>query len=221
MESFAFLLSAFGLGLAYAAVPGVVNAEAMRRGFAHGFWSSFLIQTGSLLGDAGWAVLALSGAALLIQHVMISLVLGLIGSAFLFGLARNAIMVAIYGERRTAETSRSGNSFVVGIVFSVANPAGLAFWSGLGGGILGTLQVENMVASAAQFLVVFLVGAIIWGASLAGVVAFGRRRIGARFFRWINVASGILLSYFGFRLLWTTLRRFGRLLPLNGWLPAW
>lgn len=46
-ESF---LSTVGIGLAYCATPGAVNAEALRRGLARGFWPALLVQLGSLIG---------------------------------------------------------------------------------------------------------------------------------------------------------------------------
>ena len=56
------------LGLAYSAVPGAVNTEALRRGLDRGFRPAALVQTGALLGDIGWAVLGLTGAVVLIQR---------------------------------------------------------------------------------------------------------------------------------------------------------
>ena len=43
------LATAIGLGIAYAATPGAVNTEALRRGVAHGARSAFLVETGSLI----------------------------------------------------------------------------------------------------------------------------------------------------------------------------
>src|SRR2546423_3713334 len=64
---FLLFLSAFGLGLAFCAPPGAVTAEALRRGLARGFRPALLMQLGSLIGDAPWAALALTGAAWLAQ----------------------------------------------------------------------------------------------------------------------------------------------------------
>ena len=60
-------VSAFGVGLAFCAPPGVITAEALRRGLSRGFWSALLLELGSLIGDAAWAALALTGAALLVE----------------------------------------------------------------------------------------------------------------------------------------------------------
>lgn len=214
-----FVASAVGLGVAYAAVPGVVNAESMRRGLAGGFRPAALVQVGSLVGDVAWAVLGLSGAALLLRHEAVGLALGLIGAAFLFGLARTALIEA-FGRRSTpAPAERGGGDLAVGAIFSLANPAGLAFWTGLGGGVLATGGGEASAGRAALFLLGFAVGALLWGCGLAALVGWGRRFAGGRVLRWLNALCGLALAAFGVRLLWTTLRRAGRWAPwlVRGW----
>jgi chemosensory pili system protein ChpE len=116
-----------GLGIAYAAVPGAVNAEAMRRGLAGGFRPAALIQLGSLVGDTVWAVLGLTGAAVLAASDALAVALGLLGAGFLFALARAALAEAISGRPPMAASARTGGSLAVGPVFGLANPAGLAF----------------------------------------------------------------------------------------------
>ena len=41
--------TALGFGVAYAAAPGVVNTEAIRRGATHGAHSAFFVEAGSLI----------------------------------------------------------------------------------------------------------------------------------------------------------------------------
>ncbi|HEX5498375.1 MAG TPA: LysE family transporter, partial [Thermomicrobiales bacterium] len=89
------LVSAVGLGAAYAAVPGAVNAEALRRGMTGGFRPALLVQVGSLVGDALWAVVGLTGAAALASIDALAVALALIGAGFLFALARSALAAAL------------------------------------------------------------------------------------------------------------------------------
>jgi threonine/homoserine/homoserine lactone efflux protein len=92
-----FAVSIVSVGLADAVVPGAVNTEAMRRGFGGGFRPAFLVQLGSLVGDVAWAALGLTGAAVLASSDALAVALGLIGSAFLFALARTAFVDAVKG----------------------------------------------------------------------------------------------------------------------------
>ena len=209
----AFLVSAIGLGAAYAAVPGAVNTEALRRGLLRGFRAALLVQTGSLVGDGAWAVVGLTGAAVLVRYDAVALGLGLAGAGFLFALARAALAEALSGREPKAAPTKTGGDFAVGLVFGLANPAGIAFWAGIGGGVLATGGDGMALDRAALFLAAFLVGASLWGCGMAALVGWGRRFVGRRFFRWANALCGLALGYYGLRVLWTTVRRSGRWLP--------
>jgi threonine/homoserine/homoserine lactone efflux protein len=55
--SFMFLfLFACGLAILFCAPPGAITAQALRRGFVDGFKAAFLLEVGSLVGDATWAI---------------------------------------------------------------------------------------------------------------------------------------------------------------------
>jgi len=114
---------------------------------------------------------------------------------------------------------RQGNSFVIGMTFSVANPAGLAFWTGLGGGLLAS-RGELSLQETGALLLAFAAGALIWGCGMAALVTWGRRYAGGRLFRWVDGLCAAALSYFGVRLLWSSLRRGQRYLqPLLRIIP--
>jgi threonine/homoserine/homoserine lactone efflux protein len=205
MVDVALILPATGLGLAYAATPGVVNTECLRRGVAHGFRQAFSVQLGALVGDGLWAVLALGGVAALAQGKSIGIALGAIGSIFLCRLAFGALRSAWIGQRPTAARAARGGAVWTGVVFGLANPAGLAFWAGIGGGTLAVREVNVTVYGL--FLVAFLVGALCWSFGFSALVAWGRRFASPRLFRAIDAVCGAVLGFFGVRLLWTTVRR--------------
>lgn len=238
-----FLASATVLGIAYAAVPGAVNTEALRRGVAGGFRPAALIQLGALLGAAAWAAVGLTGAAVLLRFDAVAFALGLVGAGFLLALARSAFLAALGRGGSAPATSpepepepdprsgsgsglepvpatspapdpaRTGGAFAVGLVFGLANPAGIAFWAGVGGGALATGGAPTVEAVAA-FLLAFLVGAAAFGVSMAAAVGWGRRFVGGRVFRWVDALCGAALAWFGLRLLVDTLRRLARFAPL-------
>lgn len=88
------LVTAIGLGIAYASAPGAVNTEALRRGLGRGFRPALLVQTGALIGDLLWAALALTGVSLLFQYRPVQIVLGIAGAFFLLRLAWSALQGA-------------------------------------------------------------------------------------------------------------------------------
>lgn len=200
MNSSLFVLSAVGLGLAYAAAPGAVNTEAIRRGLAHGPRSALLVETGSLIGDSLWAVLALTGIALLAQHVVVHLFLGIAGGCFLLRMAWNALHDAWLNKQPEGQ-ARSKGDFATGAFFGLANPLGLAFWSGLGGGLAAT---GATMTSFLLFFGGFFLGAVLWCLLLAFLVGWARSWVRPGVFRLISALCGLALGYFGVKLIWNT-----------------
>src|SRR3954451_10353171 len=128
----ALIVAAAGLGLAYSAAPGAVNTEALRRGLSRGYRPALLVQFGALVGDLAWATLALVGTGLFLQDRSVQTVLGVAGGFFLLRLAWNALQQTWRGGIPGAHGQVGRGDFATGLVFSLANPLGLAFWSGVG-----------------------------------------------------------------------------------------
>jgi threonine/homoserine/homoserine lactone efflux protein len=195
-------ISFAGFGVAYCAAPGVVNAEALRRGVARGFRSGLLVEAGSLLGDMVWAALALTGTTFLAAAWEARFGLGIAGSAFTIRLAWTAIRSALR-EPPTAAPARShgqSTDLVTGIVFGLANPFGLAFWLGAGAASSGSHALSGLPL----LLSGFLSGALLWCAGFPLLVAGGRRLMPGGGLRWIGLASGAALAGFSVRLLLDT-----------------
>jgi threonine/homoserine/homoserine lactone efflux protein len=209
MAGIGLLVPALGLGVAYAATPGVVNTECIRRGMARGFGPAFSVQIGALLGDGVWAALALAGVAALAQHESLVATLGLLGAIFLCRLAFTAIREAWRGPTVRPSVRSARGDFGIGIVFGIANPAGLAFWAGIGGGTLAARGSDAGLAAYAVFVLAFLAGALCWALGLSALVGWGRRFARPRVFRAIDAVCGAVLGVFGVRLLWTTVRKIG------------
>ena len=200
----AFIFTAIGLGIAYAAAPGAVNTEAIRRGATHGARATLLVETGSLIGDSLWAILALTGVTFLVHVLAAQLILGIAGGCFLLRLAWIALYEAL-AHRNSSSTPTPINrgDFATGVVFGLANPVGLAFWSGVG---------SSVVASGItgfQFVLFFLgffLGAVLWSIGISAAIRWGRRWLRPTMFRWINLLCGLALGYFGLRILWSTIQ---------------
>ncbi len=201
------LITSFGLGLAYASAPGGVNAESIRRGLAGGFRQAFLVQSGSLLGDMGWAILALAGLSLFLQDGRLRALLGGAGALLLLWFALGALRTAHRphpsGE---APTHTGASAFGTGIVLSVANPFGPIFWLGVGGGLAAGGLADQSVGGAAAFIAAFGLGALAWSLGIASLLAYGRRWAGPTVFRIVDLACGLAFGYFGVSLLVESIR---------------
>lgn len=197
------------LGLAYAAAPGVVNAECLRSGFSRGFRPAFLVQAGALAGDAAWAIAAFSGMAALSRSRSLLDTLGIVGGLYLCKLAFDAVRSALRSPIAPTAIAR-GRPFRTGLIFGLANPAALAFWSGVGGGVLAS-QSQRGMADLSAFLLAFLLGALVWGVGFSLLSSLGARVARPGLLRAIDGVCGAVLGYFGVRLVWTSARRFLRL----------
>jgi threonine/homoserine/homoserine lactone efflux protein len=200
MFNWGLALTALALGLAYAAAPGAVNTEALRRGVTHGARSAFLVEAGSLIGDSLWAVLGVTGVALFAHALAIQITLGIAGGCFLLRMGWLALHEAfVRRDINITTTATTRGNFSTGAVFGLANPVGLAFWSGLGSSVAAT---GTRGFAFVLFFCGFFVGAVLWCFSIALVIHLGRRWIGPQAFRWVNIFCGGILSYFGLRILW-------------------
>src|SRR5512138_1633002 len=103
-------ISSFFLAIAFCAPPGVVTAETIRRGTAHGFFPALFVQFGSLVGDTTWAMIALTGLAFIVQNTTARLILSLVGIVLMLKLAWTAVQDARSGKEldTTAPPRKAG-----------------------------------------------------------------------------------------------------------------
>lgn len=201
---FLFALSSFLLGIAFSAPPGVITSEAIRRGLTGGFWPAFLVELGSLAGDAAWAVLALTGGAILVQNKVVQVSLGLGGAIFIIYLAVLAFREAFKGKMPIPTGSAGRGAFLHGMLLSLGNPFATVFWLTVGSTAITNLNEHPGAIHYILFFLSFMLGAFIWSFILAGAVSHGRRLLNPLFFRWVNILCGIFLTWFAIRSGWDT-----------------
>ncbi len=188
------LLFGAAMGLAFAAPPGAVTAETLRRGLPGGFRLALSVQAGSLIGDACYALLALAGAAAFLQARPAQVVVGGLGVLFLFYLAWQSLRPAT-DPRVEGELDGSWRkAFLSGMLLSLTNPWAIAFWVSLGGSFLAlgldpTGDLPWVFAS-------FMFGTVTWGFVLAALIERGRRWLSPALFRAASLACGVLLALF-------------------------
>lgn len=209
--------TAFALGIVFCAPPGPVLAEALRRGLHRGFSGALVTEFGSLVGDATWAALALSGVWYLTVYRPAATVLGALGVALLFSLAWRALRDARPGARpyaaeppapavppsgisRWGARASRGGDFAAGAALSLSNPQNVTFWLGVGGGAVAALGT-NRGHVLAVFFIGFMSACVVWCFLMAAMIAWGRRYLSGGFYRWVNFACGVAMAYFGVRLL--------------------
>jgi len=200
-----YVLVAFGLGVAFSAPPGIITVESIRRGLAGGFWSAAMVGAGSLVGDAVYALLALSGLTSLIQYPSVGKVIGVIGSATLFTLAGLAIRAQPPDVNDPIDQAKARNAFVAGAVLSLTNPWAIAFWAGFGS-VLLTAGIQNPERSVVLFVFAFLAGGVTWVAVLSSLITLGRHVLNVKLFRLVRLVSALIFLAAGFYTLWRTVQ---------------
>jgi len=174
----ALVVSAVALGIAFSAAPGAVSAEVWRRGLAGVFRPAFLVEAGSLVGDAVWAIVALAGAAVIVESAAGRFTLGIVGAIVLMTLALKALAAACRPKRPPAGHTTGGRGhFTTGAAISLANPYAVAFWAGAGGGVSGVLA-EDGREDPGIFFAGFMLGALLWALFVSVLVGWAYRRTG-------------------------------------------
>ncbi len=188
------ILMGMSMGLAFAAPPGIVTAETMRRGIRGGFTHALSVQVGSLIGDASYALLAFLGLATLVQSAWAQVVVGGLGALLLLYLAWQSLQPLAAMEMVAAGEGGRRAAFMSGMLLSLTNPWAIAFWVALGGSFLALgAQPGNMPLLFSGFML----GSLLWSFVLAGLVERGRRFLSPRLFRVVSIGFGLLLAGYG------------------------
>jgi chemosensory pili system protein ChpE len=190
------------LGIVYSAAPGAVNTEALRRGLKRGFMSSFSVQLGALQGDLVWAVVGLTGVALVFHFMSIQTILGIAGVAFLLCMSWMSFLDARKPIDLTQSETKEQRDFLTGIVFSLANPFGIAFWGGICGGFVAHITGMPLIDKLMFLFVGFATGAFACCVGISALIAWSRKFIGEKLLRGIFTLSSLAMAYFALEMLW-------------------
>ncbi len=195
------LVSSFVLAISFCAPPGIITAETVRRGSARGFIPALYVQFGSLVGDTTWAIIALTGLAFLIQNNIAKTILSLIGIILMLKLAWDAFKDARHGSSvDVLEPASARGDFASGAFLSLGNPLNIVFWTGLGTTVFASITGGPQAIHFVVFFAGFLAGAVLWCFIMAGLVAWGKQWMTQNFFRWVNLACGVVMVYFAIQL---------------------
>ncbi len=193
------LLAGIALGAGAGLSPGPLLALVVSATVQRGFGAGARIALAPLITDAPIIVLAAAAVGVLTEGVLTALAVA--GAAYLFWLGGEAVR-----EARTAQVPEPGNPGAArdlrhGVIANLLNPHPWLFWVTVGVPILVTAW-DRSPAGGVAFLVGFY--ALLIGSKLgiAALVAAGRRRMTARWYRAAVLASGLILLVAGLLLLW-------------------
>lgn len=195
-------LAALVLSLIFCATPGAVNTQALRVGVTGGFRRAFGVETGSIVGDMCWAVIALAGLAVIWDNDAARFVLAVIGAAFLIYLAYQGFLDARKKEIAEVDAPKGHTDLVTGIIMSFANPFQIPFWIGIGSSSIAIIMSDPGLMDFVVFYIGYLVGAVIWGLAYSALIGYGRRYVTPKLFRFLSLVCALVLLYFALNLLY-------------------
>jgi threonine/homoserine/homoserine lactone efflux protein len=187
------------MGIVYAATPGPLNVETIRRGMNGGFLDSLAIQTGSAVGRILYALLALFGAGILLEGATLQLALGVFGVTVLLYMGIKTIREGhgqnIQSSQAIGPADSAPRAFWAGALLSLANPLAVVFWLSIGGRVVYDPGLDGV-----SFLSGFFIGCILTSISVALLASFWRSRLSARTVLAISWVCGLALIGFGVKL---------------------
>lgn len=183
-------------GFVFCLSPGAVLAETLRRGLLHGFTPALLVQFGSLVGDAVWAVIGLTGIALLIQHDAVRVPLTVVCALYLAWLGLRSLLDAWHlPEADSAPAGKGQNALAVGAAISLANPKNIVYWGALGSALSGIVGTTPSHGQTLMFFAGFMLASVLSCFLIAGLVNLLRKNASPLWQRISYGACGVVLMY--------------------------
>lgn len=186
-------LAAMLFGLAFCVSPGAVFSETLRRGLNGGFRPALLVQLGSLIGDAVWALIGLTSLILLLAEDAVRLPLTIACAAYLGWLGVQGLRDA-WQPPVQEEVGRQGrNAFGAGALLSLSNPKNIVFWGALGSALAGLVEGLPSREQMAVFFAGFMCASLLWCFVCAALVEWLRRYTSRLWHRVSYASCGVLL----------------------------
>ncbi len=183
-------------GFVFCLSPGAVLAETLRRGLLQGFTKALLVQFGSLVGDAVWAVIGLTGIALLMQHDAVRVPLTVVCALYLAWLGVRSLLDAWHLPEADSATAGSGqNALAVGAAISLANPKNIVYWGALGSALSGIVGTTPSHGQTLMFFAGFMLASVLSCFLIAGLVYLLRKNASPLWQRISYGSCGVILIY--------------------------
>lgn len=186
------------LGFTLAAPIGPVSVEMIKRGLIGGFWPSFNIRLGGVIGNILCLILAYFFLSSIMKYQMLFNIISLCGSSFLVYIGAKALLGANKKVSISSGEGSNGSLFetlTLGFILSIANPIAIVYWINVFAASLNgktELSLYDLFQNGGIIL-----GVVIWGAFLSLVLEFGQKFVNETWIKRVTILSGTVLVYFG------------------------
>ena len=195
------VLSGWMIGVAIALPVGPVITEIIRRGLRAGFLAAWQVGLGAAASHAILVALTLLGVVTLLDRPIWHAVLGGAGVLVLAYLGVDAFRASTHPPV-AGGPAPAGHPFVVGFGIGIANPITLLWFLTVGGAMIAAHSGGGTGRLAVAFGVSFVTVVLCWDTVVAGLAGYGRRWMGSRTLKALNVIAGLVFLGFALRLLW-------------------
>jgi threonine/homoserine/homoserine lactone efflux protein len=183
------------LGVSFAAIPGPIFFEVLRRTLTKGFWSGALLSVGEFLANFTILMLTFFGISNFLLYNSVKLGLFLVGGAILIWIGTIALKINEKDIEKSSKKSISkSNSIIVGFALAISSPLAIAVWISIGGAYL--VQYSSKLVSFINILLLAL-GVMIFFFVLVSIIHFSRHKISNNIIVWFSRIFGIVLIGYG------------------------
>ncbi|GGM24003.1 amino acid transporter [Paraliobacillus quinghaiensis] len=199
-------LSYLVLGLSLAAPIGPINAAQINHGIKNGFFHSWLIGLGSIVGEFLFIIAIFFGVVHFLEMPIMKTFLWSFGAFVLFYTAvENIINIPKITNTNAADrhTDSLRKTFFSGFLLTITNPLSILFWLGIYGSILANTIHHYDLSHVVLYGGAVLLGLMLWDITMATISSGFRKILTPTLLKGISLVSAISLfgfaGYFGYQ----------------------
>lgn len=190
------LLAGLGLGFFVAAQLGPLSLFLIRSTLRGRLVTGLAIGAGIAVVDGLYAALGAAGAAPLLTVDGLRTVLGLLGAVVLIVLGTKTLMSAFRiraGLEVAEEVASPKRAFLTALGATASNPLTIASWAA----VFAAASAADVAKDSVLLVTGVAIGSLAWCSLLALACAAGRRHVGPRLLRAVDVGAGGAIVGFG------------------------
>ena len=188
------------IGFAIAAPVGPIGVLCIRRTLAAGRAAGLCTGLGAATADACYGAVAAFGLTA-VSRLLVGGQgwLRLVGGLFLCYLGIRTLLARPAGETVTLRGQRAGLAglYLSTLLLTLANPTTILSFVAVFAGLGLASAAHGGYAAAALLVGGVFTGSALWWLLLSGGVSLLRARLTPRSLRWVNTASGAIITTFG------------------------
>ncbi|MEW6358877.1 MAG: LysE family transporter [Planctomycetota bacterium] len=192
-------VSAFGIGLSGAMMPGAVLAATISSATYWGFWAGPLVVLGHGILELALVIGVVLGLARLLDHKGVFAVIGIGGGAALLwmgaGMMANAASVSLQVDPARPPDWLIRHPIAAGLALSAANPYFIFWWATIG---LTYITRSRLLgpAGTTSFFAGHILSDLVWYSFISLGIALGKRFISDTALQnMIRVCAALLIGF--------------------------